>query len=151
MPRGQPLMIRLWWLGKFGACIPGSHRTVAIRETVIDRIQPTGHCTETRLRHSYSPSVKKASMLVLELRHEENTSDLTHIYRSMELFSRNVGCGRHLGSLPFSRFPVSPSKEVYNHLEIPVAQETPPDHLSLVVSRAYACGHKGLYIFKLRF
>lgn len=33
------------------ACIPGSHRSVAIVKTVLDRLPPPGHCTDSRLRH----------------------------------------------------------------------------------------------------
>lgn len=89
-------------------------------------------------------------MLVLELQHEGNTTDLAYIYRSMELLSRNVGCGCHLGFLPFSRLPVSARKEVYTCLETPVAQETPLDHLALVTSRAYALWFQSTDIFELR-
>ena len=150
MPRSQPLIIRLWWLGRFGACIPGYHKTVVIGETVFDRILPTGHCTERRLRHTPGPSVKEACLFVQELWFEGNTSDLAHIYWSMELLSRNVGCGYDLGYLLFPNLLVSPRKELCTCLKPPVSQGIPPDYLALVASRAYACDPTGLHIFQPR-
>ena len=38
-----------------GACIPGSHATVAIGEMVHDRLPPPGHCTGSALRHDPFP------------------------------------------------------------------------------------------------
>lgn len=150
MPRGQPLIIRFWWLGRFGACIPGYHKTVVIRETVLDRTLPTGHCTESRLRHIPGPSVKEVCLFVLELWFEGNTSDLAHIYWPVELLSSNGGCGCHLGYPPFPSLLVSHRKELCTSLKPPVSQGIPPDHLALVASRAYACGTRGLCIFQPR-
>ena len=36
-----------------GACIPGSHRTVTIRETIFGRLPPQVHCTVTETHISF--------------------------------------------------------------------------------------------------
>ena len=43
--------------------VPGSHRTVTIKETVLGRLPPSGHCTDSRLEHNLSLSVKEAICL----------------------------------------------------------------------------------------
>lgn len=49
--------------GGFGASTSESHGTVAIRKAVLDRVLPTGHYPDKRLRHSPGLSVKEASCL----------------------------------------------------------------------------------------
>ena len=61
-----------------GACNPGSHRTVTIRETVLSTLPPPGHSTESRLKHSFSLSVKEAYPLVQELQPEGQPPGLAH-------------------------------------------------------------------------
>ena len=61
------------------ACIPGSHRTVAIREVVLGRLPPPGHRTDNGLKHTPRLSMKEVSLLVLELWHEGLASGLAHI------------------------------------------------------------------------
>lgn len=48
-------------------CIPETHRTRTIGETILDRLQPPGHCTDSRMKHNSNPSVKEAYLLLLEL------------------------------------------------------------------------------------
>lgn len=48
------------------AWIPGSHRSITIRETVLGRLPKQGHCTDSGGEHSPSESVKKACVLVLQ-------------------------------------------------------------------------------------
>lgn len=58
--------------------IPGSQRTVTIKEAVIGRLQPRGYCIDTRLKHTPSLFVKEAYLLVLELCPERQALGLTH-------------------------------------------------------------------------
>lgn len=128
------------------SCIPqdcGNHKDSFIKNTTHRAL----HRMQTKA-HSWA-FLKKAYLHVLELQYEGNTSYLAYIHRPMELFSRNVGCGCHIGFLPFSRLPVTVRKEVYTCLETLVAQVIPTDHLALVASRAYACGSKGLIYLNL--
>ena len=47
--------------------VPGSPRTVTIRDTVLGRLPLPGHCTDSGLKHSPSLSVKESCLPVLEL------------------------------------------------------------------------------------
>ena len=49
-----------------GACVPGSHGTVAIGETVPRRLPSLGYCTHSRLKQTPSLSLKEAYLFVLE-------------------------------------------------------------------------------------
>lgn len=46
------------------ACIPGSHGTGTIRETVPGRLPLPGCCTDSKLKHTPSISEKEAYLLV---------------------------------------------------------------------------------------
>lgn len=50
-----------------GICIPESHSTVTIRETILVRLSPPGHCTDSRLEYTTNLSLKEAYLLILEL------------------------------------------------------------------------------------
>lgn len=63
LPRGFPLITRLWW--PRGAYVLGSHRMIRIGERVLDRLPPPGHCTDSRVKHTPSFS-GRADLLVLE-------------------------------------------------------------------------------------
>lgn len=64
-------VIPLDWLALVtrGVYLPGFQRSIEIRETVLLRLPPPWHCTESRMRHTPSPSVKEASLLILEFWH----------------------------------------------------------------------------------
>ena len=47
--KGCSLSTWLWMLWE--DCISGLHRSEAIRETVLDKLLPPGHCTDSRLRN----------------------------------------------------------------------------------------------------
>lgn len=53
--------------GSRGTCVPGSRGTIPIAEMVLARLAPPGHSTDSWLKHSPSPSVKQASLLIPEL------------------------------------------------------------------------------------
>lgn len=63
--------ILLDWLALVtrGPYLPGFQRTIEIRKIVLGRLPFPGHCTESRMRHTPSPSVKEASLLILEFCH----------------------------------------------------------------------------------
>lgn len=67
--------------GRGGECfIPGSHGTMAIEETVLNRPPPLGHGPESRQTERYMPlpslSVKEASLPLPELYPERQASGL---------------------------------------------------------------------------
>lgn len=107
LPKRRPLT---GWLMARGACIPGPHRTVAITETVLGR---TLHTEQTEIYPHPSLSVKLASLLVLELWPEKQTSNLAHSEWPTK-FSRDTGHGCHPGALPLpcSSWLVSPKKQL---------------------------------------
>ena len=47
-----------------GACVSGPHGTETIGESVLGRLPPPKHCTESRLKHTLSLPVKKTYLLV---------------------------------------------------------------------------------------
>lgn len=51
-------------------CVPEIHWITTIREIVLLKLSPTGHCTESRSKHTPSLSVKEACSLILELHPE---------------------------------------------------------------------------------
>lgn len=51
-----------------GACVPDSHSTLTIRETVLNRLPHRGYCTDSR--HTPRLSVEEACVLVLQLQPE---------------------------------------------------------------------------------
>lgn len=57
-----------------GLCVPGLHGTIIIGETVIHRLLPPGHCTNSKLKPILSLSVKEAYFIVLELKPEKQAS-----------------------------------------------------------------------------
>ena len=75
----QGIPLNLLALVASGACIPESHGTVTMRETVLGRLPPTRHCTDSRLKHTSSFSVREASLLVLELQSQGQMSYLANI------------------------------------------------------------------------
>lgn len=126
-----------------GACIPGSHRTVAIEGIVFGRLPTPGYCPDGRQRHNPSFSVKEATLLILELQTEGKASGLAHIYWPMKLLSRNIGCGHHLGTLPLpcSRSLLSPRNIHLSGAPIFAVATwgTPPNHLAMVADGTYFC------------
>lgn len=56
--RGLSLIVWLWW-----ACVPESYGAVPIREAVLGRLRPPGHCTHSRLKHNSRFRMKKAFCL----------------------------------------------------------------------------------------
>ena len=50
-----------------GVCIPESHKAMAIRERVLDKLLFSGHCTDSRLKYTLSSSMQETYWLVLEL------------------------------------------------------------------------------------
>ena len=73
------------------ACVPGSHKTVTIREIVVGRLTPPKHCTDRRLKRILSFFVKEGYLLVPELLPEWQASGLAHILGPQGMFSVNVG------------------------------------------------------------
>lgn len=75
--RGSFLITWLWWseVGG-GACVPASLETITIGETVLSRLSPPGHQTDSSLKHTSSLSVRKAYLYVLKLQPEGETSGL---------------------------------------------------------------------------
>lgn len=51
-------------------CVPEIHWIITIREIVLLKLSPTGHCTDSRLKHTRSLSVIEAYSLILELHPE---------------------------------------------------------------------------------
>lgn len=51
-------------------CVPEIHWIIIIREIVLLKLSPTGHCTDSRLKHTCSLSVTEAYSLILELHPE---------------------------------------------------------------------------------
>lgn len=49
-----------------GACVPDSHGTVSIKETIHGRLPPPGHFKDSRLKHNPSISEKEAYLIVQE-------------------------------------------------------------------------------------
>ena len=88
--QGMPLK-HLALVGK-GARIAGSHRTVTIREIVLGRLPPPGHCTDSRRKHAPTLSIKKTPIFfVLGPQPEGHASYLAHIQRAMEMLLGNRG------------------------------------------------------------
>lgn len=50
-----------------GSYVPGSHRTVTIREMALGRLPSPGYCIDNRLKHLTSISVKETCLLILQL------------------------------------------------------------------------------------
>ena len=76
-------------------CFPGSHGVTTIWESVLGRLPPPGHCTESRRKPHPHPhlSVEEAYLPVLGLQPERQPSGLAHIWRPVELLSGNTGRG----------------------------------------------------------
>ena len=72
------------WLWRLWACVPGSHRTVTIRDSVLGRLPPPGCCTDSRQKHIYSLSEKEAYLLVQNLWPVEQASSLVLLQLAME-------------------------------------------------------------------
>lgn len=62
-----------------GACIPGPHGALTIREIVLGRIPPPGYCTFNRLKHITSLSMKEVYLFILEFQPEGQASGVAHI------------------------------------------------------------------------
>ena len=81
--QGTPFITWLWWLGGGGehvcggGCILAAYGTVA--ETFLDRLPSPWHYADSELRHTPQSFCKKASLLVLKLWPEGQTSGLAHI------------------------------------------------------------------------
>lgn len=100
-------------------CTPRSHRTVAIRETVIGRIPSSGHCTQSRLKSTPNISVKGAYLLVLE---DQLWSRLPvwHTSRDLGGTIRKCRSGNTIFILSLYYTIVyenSPERSLYTHLE----------------------------------
>ena len=67
------------------ACVPGSHATVTIGETVLGRLPLPEHCTDSRLKHTPRFSEKEADLLIQELWPED------YLQEPMEGLSGNGG------------------------------------------------------------
>lgn len=63
------------------SCISGPHGTETIGKIVLIMMIPKGHCTDSRLKHIPSVSLKRAYLLVLELKPEGQVSGFQHIQR----------------------------------------------------------------------
>ena len=59
-------------------CVPGFHETVTIGDLFLERLPLLWHYTESRLKHTSSPSEKEIYLLVQELWLEGQTSDLAY-------------------------------------------------------------------------
>lgn len=146
-PMGYSLAAWLWGPGQ--ACVPGSHRTVTIGDTVLGRLPPEGHCPYSRLKHMPSLSVKETSMLILEF---WGMLLLQHTSRGAEeILSGNTGLGtpplHSLSALP--QLTGTLQKGVYNlvwNLDfLTLVGQLEITGLSWPVG--LACGPTGLYIF----
>lgn len=87
--------------------------------------------------------VKEASLLILKLWPEGQASNLTHYNGHAEILSKDGGGRCHLCTLPHSRSPLSPRKQLVHFDPLIFAaatQRTCLHHLALVASGAYACG-----------
>ena len=102
--------------------------------------QRDGSWQATTCRTLCSLSVKKPSWLPLEHQPEGTSFGFGTLSWPMELLSRNMGCGCHLGTLPLlcSNFPVSPRKELPylsgDLISATAIQKTRPDGLALGTS-----------------
>lgn len=81
--QGCSLITWLWWPG--GLAFLGF-----IRDTVLYKLQPPRQCTDSRLKHTPSPSVKNAYLLVLDCQPEQQTSGFLHIYRLSRKISQST-------------------------------------------------------------
>lgn len=125
-----------------GACVPGSIRTITIKETVLDRLPPKG-LLDDWLKHTSSLSVKEDYLFVLELQPEGQDSGSAHTlgpflreYKLMDAIFVLSLC--HTG---FSQ------KSAYLHIWNPNFFQLPPKgHLQIaLLIRAYAGGRTRLY------
>lgn len=133
------------------ACVPGSHETVTIVETVLSRLPHPGHRTDTRLKHSPRLSVKEAYLLVPEFDHRSRLQDwhTSKGYRRA-LREYRLGNSSRCSHLPCYSTLVYPRKEIIHSsgaLCFETANwETPLYCQTMVASEAYAQGPTGLYI-----
>lgn len=98
-----------------GACIPGSHGNVTIRDSILGRLPPSGHCTGSRLKHTPSLAEKAAYLLVHSFGLRGRLL-IWHIYRGLWRGSRGTKAAEHnLGTLPLphSSSLVSSRKKSY--------------------------------------
>ena len=136
--------------GGGGTCIPGPHRTLAIREMVLKRLPPPGHCVASELNPQPPPqaslSVKEASLPSWRLR-------LGTLSSGDRVDLRNTGSGCCLDALPLpcSRLLVFIRKELIHSSGAPSLFNCHPGPspylLAWVASGAYTCDPKVLYIF----
>ena len=134
------------------ACIPGSHRTVTIRETGLGRLPAPEHCTDSRLKHTSNLSVKEAYLLVLEFR-LRGKLQVWNASRGQEVLSENTGQGmpsfHSLSALP--QLAGTSQKRASALVWTPTFYNCPTEGFSrspnLEASRTYDCGPMGLDIF----
>ena len=75
-------------------CILRSHEIVIVTEIVLDKLPPSGHCTDSILNpHPHHLPVKKAYLLVPELLLEEIGFKFATYLEASEVLSGNRGWG----------------------------------------------------------
>ena len=71
-----------------GACVPGSYRSVTIRDSVIGSLPPKS-TAQIAVKHNLSLSEKKAYLLVKKVWPEGKTSGLAHL-RGLQSYSQGT-------------------------------------------------------------
>lgn len=113
------------------ACVPGSHGTVTMGDTVPDRLPLPGHRTDSRLKQTPSLLEKEACLLVQELWPKEKSCGLTH-YRGLQRCSQGMEageCNLCLLSLPCFSLLVSSRKVLITLFGFPIFAAAARGHL----------------------
>ena len=79
------------WLWSPWACVSGSHGTVTIKDSILGRLPPPGHCTDSWLKHILSLSEKEACLHIQKLWPVGQASGLVLLQGTMERVSGNGG------------------------------------------------------------
>lgn len=116
-----------------GECISVTHMSETIRERVLGRIPPPGHCINSRLKHIPSIPMKRAYILIIMP--EGQHSGLPHIPRLQRCPQKTWAGKYHISALLWHHQGslISPKKElIYTSKAIIFAtftQGTAPDPL----------------------
>lgn len=84
----QGMLLDLPALVARAACVPGSHRTATVRETVLGRLTPPEKCMDNKLSHIHQFSVD-TSFLVLDFGLRSRCQPYTHL-EATEVLAKNV-------------------------------------------------------------
>ena len=145
-PRNAP-----WYSGSGsqGAHMSGSCKTAVIRDSVLSWLPSPGRCTENR--HGWKPVFLWKRSCSFSLK---GTAQLGHSWGRVDVPSGNAvvvhaifllhSASLHLTDISWTWVEACLEPRF---LWLPLKQGTPRDHLSLVVSRAYASNPTGLCIF----